>query len=106
MTFMKRGARCKKELLTDWLAWGRRSRPNRVLFAVSLSLAAFVREKSGYAIGGVPPVGHAEKPVAFVDEDLLAQEEVWAAAGHTHVVFGLDPAELPRITGGRVIRVT
>jgi prolyl-tRNA editing enzyme YbaK/EbsC (Cys-tRNA(Pro) deacylase) len=68
--------------------------------------AAFVRERSGFAIGGVPPVGHAESPVTFVDTDLLAHDEVWAAAGHTHVVFGIDPAELPRITGGRVIRVT
>ena len=67
--------------------------------------AAFVREHSGFSIGGVPPVGHAVTPVAFVDEDLLAEDEVWAAAGHTHVVFGLDPAELPRITGGRVVRV-
>ena len=68
--------------------------------------AAFVRERSGFAIGGVPPVGHTTAPVAFVDEDLLAEDEVWAAAGHTHVVFGLDPTELPRITGGRVVRVT
>lgn len=67
--------------------------------------AAFVRQKSGFAIGGVPPVGHVERPVAFVDEDLLLYEEVWAAAGHTHVVFGLDPADLPKLTGGRVVRV-
>lgn len=68
--------------------------------------ARFVRERSGFAIGGVPPVGHAETPVAFVDRDLLDREVVWAAAGHTHVVFGLDPAELSRITGGQVIEVT
>jgi prolyl-tRNA editing enzyme YbaK/EbsC (Cys-tRNA(Pro) deacylase) len=68
--------------------------------------AAFVRETSGFAIGRVPPVGHTITPVAFVDEDLLAEDEVWASAGHTHVVFGLDPAELPRITEGRVVRVT
>lgn len=68
--------------------------------------AAFVREQSGFAIGGVPPVGHTVTPATFVDEDLLAEDEVWAAAGHTHVVFGLDPAELRRITDGRVIRVT
>lgn len=68
--------------------------------------AVFVREQSGFAIGGVPPVAHTITPVAFVDEDLLVEDEVWASAGHTHVVFGLDPAELPRITGGRVVRVT
>ena len=67
--------------------------------------AAFVREKAGFAIGGVPPVGHAEAPVTFLDEDLLAEDEVWAAAGHTHVVFGLGPEELQRITGARVVRV-
>lgn len=67
--------------------------------------ASFVREKTGFSIGGVPPVGHAEEPVTFVDEDLLRQEEVWAAAGHTHVVFQLTPDELRELAGGRVIRV-
>ncbi len=67
--------------------------------------AAFVREKTGFAIGGVPPLGHAEAPVTFIDEDLLEEDEVWAAAGHTHVVFGLGPAELQRITAARAIRV-
>ncbi|QIN83596.1 YbaK/EbsC family protein [Rubrobacter tropicus] len=67
--------------------------------------AAFVREKTGFAIGGVPPLAHAETPVAFFDEDLLEQDEVWAAAGHTHVVFGLDPDDLQNITGARVVRV-
>ena len=68
--------------------------------------AAFVREKTGFAIGGVPPVGHAEEPVAFVDEDLLRHETVWAAAGHTHVVFGLPPGKLPEITSGEVVGIT
>jgi prolyl-tRNA editing enzyme YbaK/EbsC (Cys-tRNA(Pro) deacylase) len=68
--------------------------------------AAFVREKSGFAIGGVPPVGHAEPPVVFLDEDLMQEEVVWAAAGHTHVVFGLGPEELLRATGARVVRVS
>lgn len=67
--------------------------------------AAFVREKTGFAIGGVPPLGHAEAPVTFIDEDLLEKEEVWAAAGHTHVVFGLGPEELRRITAARATRV-
>lgn len=67
--------------------------------------AAFVREKTGFAIGGVPPLGHAEAPVTFIDEDLLDEEEVWAAAGHTHVVFGLGPEELRRITAARATRV-
>ena len=68
--------------------------------------AAFVREKTGFAIGGVPPVGHAEEPVAFVDEDLMLHETVWAAAGHTHVVFGIPPGRLPEITSGKVARIS
>src|SRR5919112_3581891 len=56
---------------------------------VEMADAAYVREKTGFSIGGVPPVGHAERPEAFVDEDLLLKDEVWASAGHTHVVFGL-----------------
>jgi prolyl-tRNA editing enzyme YbaK/EbsC (Cys-tRNA(Pro) deacylase) len=69
---------------------------------VGMADATYVREKTGFSIGGVPPVGHAERPTTFVDEDLLREEEVWAAAGHTHAVFGLEPAELVRISGGRV----
>jgi prolyl-tRNA editing enzyme YbaK/EbsC (Cys-tRNA(Pro) deacylase) len=69
---------------------------------VEMTDAAYVREKTGFATGGVPPVAHAGWPEAFVDEDLLLESEVWASAGHTHVVFGLEPAELVRLTGGRV----
>lgn len=68
--------------------------------------AAFVRNKTGYAIGGVPPLGHTEPAVTFVDEDLMRQEKVWAAAGHTHVVFGLRPAELLEASGAAVARAT
>jgi prolyl-tRNA editing enzyme YbaK/EbsC (Cys-tRNA(Pro) deacylase) len=64
-----------------------------------------VREKAGFAIGGVPPLGHTEAATTFLDKDLLKEDEVWAAAGHTHVVFGLRPAELRRITAARAIRV-
>lgn len=67
--------------------------------------AGFVREKTGFSIGGVPPVGHVEDPATFVDEDLLGEEEIWASAGHTHVVFGLAPEELLQITGGKVVSV-
>ena len=45
--------------------------------------AAFVREKTGFAIGGVPPLGHVEAPTTFLDEDLLKEDEVWAAARAT-----------------------
>ena len=64
--------------------------------------ADFVRQQTGFAIGGVPPVGHANPLQTFIDRDLLAYTEVWAAAGTPHAVFRLDPADLERVTGGRV----
>lgn len=73
--------------------------------AVVKAEADFVREQSGFAIGGVPPVGHSRPLPTYIDEDLLQYAEVWAAAGTPHAVFKLDPHELPRITGGKVIKV-
>jgi prolyl-tRNA editing enzyme YbaK/EbsC (Cys-tRNA(Pro) deacylase) len=67
--------------------------------------ADFVREKSGYAIGGVPPVGHPHPLAVFIDEDLLQYSRVWAAAGSPRAVFHLTPQELQQITSGRVICV-
>jgi prolyl-tRNA editing enzyme YbaK/EbsC (Cys-tRNA(Pro) deacylase) len=67
--------------------------------------ADFVRTRTGFAIGGVPPVGHAEQPMTFLDQDLLEHEEIWAAAGTPNAVFRLTPAELRTITGGHVISV-
>jgi prolyl-tRNA editing enzyme YbaK/EbsC (Cys-tRNA(Pro) deacylase) len=64
--------------------------------------AAYVREATGFAIGGVPPVGHTAPIETLVDEDLLAFEQVWCAAGTPNTLFGLPPAELVRITAGRV----
>ena len=65
----------------------------------------FVREKTGFAIGGVPPVGHDETPLILIDRDLLAFAEVWAAAGTPNAVFRLNPADLAELTGGRVADV-
>ncbi len=62
----------------------------------------FVREQTGFAIGGVPPLGHAQPVIALVDEALLAYPKIWAAAGHPHAVFALTPAELVAMTGGQV----
>lgn len=67
--------------------------------------AGFVRERTGFAIGGVPPAGHLEMLPAFIDEDLLQYEEIWAAAGTPQAVFSLASANLVRVTGGRVIPV-
>ena len=67
--------------------------------------AEFVRIHTGYAIGGVPPVGLASQIVTFIDEDLLNFKTVWAAAGTPHAVFEFNPQELSRMTGGKVISI-
>lgn len=67
--------------------------------------AAFVRATTGYAIGGVPPAAHATPIETLVDEDLLAFDEVWAAAGTPRTVFALTPDELVAMTRGRVADV-
>jgi prolyl-tRNA editing enzyme YbaK/EbsC (Cys-tRNA(Pro) deacylase) len=65
----------------------------------------FVRSATGYAIGGVPPVGFPEPVETWIDEDLLIYGEVWAAAGTPYAVFCLDPQLLHKVTGGQVIKV-
>lgn len=65
--------------------------------------AEFVRQRTGFVIGGVPPVGHSEQLETFIDQDLMQYEEIWAAAGTPHAVFRLSPADLVKMTGGRVI---
>jgi prolyl-tRNA editing enzyme YbaK/EbsC (Cys-tRNA(Pro) deacylase) len=67
--------------------------------------AEYVRQRTGYAIGGVPPVGHVEPLVCLIDEDLFQYDTIWAAAGTPHAVFRLTPMDLQRITGGRVVSV-
>lgn len=64
--------------------------------------ARAVREATGFPIGGIPPFGHASDLPVFVDRDLLAHDEVWAAAGTPHDNFAVTPAELVRATGGTV----
>lgn len=61
--------------------------------------AKFVKTKIGYAIGGVCPIGHVEKTVMLIDEDLMKLDSVWAAAGHPHAVFNLTPQQLVAMTG-------
>ena len=62
--------------------------------------ADFVRSHTGFAIGGVAPVGHAEPLRTLVDTALGQYDEVWAAAGHPHAVFPTTYDELLRLTGG------
>ena len=59
----------------------------------------FVREQSGYAIGGVPPLGHRTLPVTVLDQDLVGFNEIWAAAGTSNAVFRLTPSDLHTLTG-------
>jgi len=74
--------------------------------AITKADAEFVRERTGFAIGGVPPVGHRTPIRTLIDEDLLRFERIWAAAGTPNAVFELSSAELPRITGGSVLRIS
>ncbi|WP_043519261.1 YbaK/EbsC family protein [Achromobacter arsenitoxydans] len=67
--------------------------------------AKFVRDMTGYAIGGVCPIGHAVKPVMLLDADLFNYDSLWAAAGHPHAVFNLTPAQLAGMTGAPVADV-
>src|SRR2546425_10718602 len=62
-----------------------------------------VREATGFAIGGVPPVGFAAPILTYVDRDLMQYGIVWAAAGTPRHVFPITPAELQRVTGGTVV---
>ena len=64
--------------------------------------ADWVREATGFAIGGVSPIGHLVPPILLFDRDLLALDPIWAAAGSPAHVFRTDPATLARITGARV----
>ena len=65
--------------------------------------ASFVRDTTGYAIGGVAPIGHSTPPRIFIDQDLRLHDIIWAAAGHPHAVFPSTAAELERLTHGAVI---
>src|SRR5262249_50191459 len=88
------------------------NRVARKLFAQALTDriakadATFVRDKTGFAIGGVAPLGHTEKPLTFIDQDLLRLDEIWAAAGTPNSVFRLTPQELVAMTGGSVIAIS
>jgi prolyl-tRNA editing enzyme YbaK/EbsC (Cys-tRNA(Pro) deacylase) len=73
--------------------------------AVGRADADFVRAATGYAIGGVPPVGHPGPIRTLVDEDLLRFDEVWAAAGTPRAVFPAEPRALAQAAGGRIVAI-
>lgn len=64
--------------------------------------ADFVRAQTGFAIGGVPPTGHPEQLRTYIDDDLLAFDDVWAAAGTPRAVFRLPTDQIGEMTGGRI----
>jgi prolyl-tRNA editing enzyme YbaK/EbsC (Cys-tRNA(Pro) deacylase) len=63
------------------------------------------REAGGYAIGGVPPFGHAQPLTVLIDRDLLTHDVLWAAAGLPDAVFAISPDDLVRASGGRVVEL-
>lgn len=68
--------------------------------------ADFVRKTTGFAIGGVAPIGHIQPLTVFIDQDLFQYSEIWAAAGTPRSVFRLTPDQLRELTGGEVVKLS
>ncbi|HSW05462.1 MAG TPA: YbaK/EbsC family protein [Aquabacterium sp.] len=73
--------------------------------AIGRADADFVKARTGFSIGGVSPVGHAQPPLVLVDRELFRFDEIWAAAGHPNGVFRLAPDDLVALTGAPVADV-
>jgi len=73
--------------------------------AIGRADADFVRSVTGFAIGGVPPLGHVQTMETYIDEDFLQYPTIWAAAGTPKAIFELKTEDLPKLTGGTVVRV-
>ena len=73
--------------------------------AIGRADADFVRSVTGFAIGGVPPVGHPQEIETYLDEDFLQYETLWAAAGNPNAIFELPTEALQKITNAKVVRV-
>lgn len=67
--------------------------------------ADFVKKTTGFVIGGIPPIGHKQPLLTFIDQDLLTYQEIWAAAGNPHAVFKLTSEELIKITNGKIVDI-
>ena len=72
---------------------------------ISRADADFVRAVTGFAIGGVPPVGHVQKMETYLDEDFLQYQTIWAAAGTPNAIFELKTEDLQKMTDGKVVMV-
>jgi Cys-tRNA(Pro) deacylase len=68
--------------------------------------AAFTKEVTGFAIGGVAPIGHKQPIETYIDKDLMKYDTVWAAAGMPNAVFSLRSSDLEQLTHGKIITVT
>ena len=73
--------------------------------AITRPDADFVRSVTGFAIGGVPPVGHLQKMETYLDEDFWQYETIWAAAGTPNAIFEMKTSDLEKMTSGKVMRV-
>jgi prolyl-tRNA editing enzyme YbaK/EbsC (Cys-tRNA(Pro) deacylase) len=72
---------------------------------IEIADADYVRQATGFSIGGVPPVGHASEIETYIDEQLFEFEQIWAAAGTPHAVFSLTPDQLQAVTQGEVLPI-
>ena len=73
--------------------------------AIGKADAAFVRQATGYAIGGIPPLAHAQRLATLIDRDLLQHDTIYAAGGTPHAMFPMSPTDLVRVAGGDVADV-
>ena len=73
--------------------------------AITRPDADFVRSVTGFAIGGVPPIGHLQRMETYIDEDFLQFGTIWAAAGTPNAIFELKTEDLQKMSEGRVVRV-
>ena len=73
--------------------------------AIGKADADFVRAVTGFAIGGVPPVGHIQKMETYIDEDFLQYSTIWAAAGTPNAIFELKTSDLQKMTSGKIVTV-
>lgn len=73
--------------------------------AIGRADADFVRLVTGFAIGGVPPLGHLNRMETYLDEDFLQYATVWAAAGTPNAIFEVKTSDLQKMTGAKIVRV-
>jgi len=73
--------------------------------AIGKAEVDFVRKQTGFAIGGIPPLGHDHPMETLIDEDLLQYPQVWAAAGTPNAVFRMSASELELLNLGKVVQV-